>query len=28
LGPDPERQIALLDKVSRYVLKKHPGAAA
>lgn len=25
LGSDPEGQIALLDKVSRYVLKKHPG---
>lgn len=28
LEADPERQIALLDKVSRYVLKKHPGATA
>jgi MoxR-like ATPase len=28
LDADPEGQIALLDKVSRYVLKKHPGAAA
>ena len=28
LGSDLEEQIALLDKVSRYVLKKHPGATA
>jgi len=28
LGADPEGRIALLDKVSRYVLKKHPGTTA